>query len=167
MFKEKVCHIGRIIMILSLIFTVSSEFGHAQINDPPEIMNLAADFVMYTQGDGAVLLDAGSDAFAIDVDSPDFDGGRLEAQIIAGFGQFEDVLTERSPPFFRTLRSFRNFGFPQISPKQFLFYRSEKNCLMTHFVSDKMSHDTILKSYSFSVPLFKINFKSLILMNIT
>ena len=50
-------------------------------NEPPEITNLDGDVVNVTAGGPRVLLDAGSAALVSDVDSGDFDGGRLTATI--------------------------------------------------------------------------------------
>ena len=67
--------------------------GIATENGAPTITGLDTDNVTFTEDmSGPVLLDEGSDAVVGDVDSADFDGGVLTAQITAGADASEDVL---------------------------------------------------------------------------
>lgn len=68
------------------------DFGFIQPNQEPESTGLDGDSVTWTEGDGAVLMDSGSDAAISDSDSTDFDGGSLTVAISAGYVSGEDVL---------------------------------------------------------------------------
>ncbi|OEC35163.1 protein of unknown function [Pseudomonas cuatrocienegasensis] len=59
----------------------------------PTISNLNGDSVTFTEGGGAVLIDAGSNATVSDNDNTDFDGGNLTVSITAGAEASEDILT--------------------------------------------------------------------------
>ncbi|MCI0911769.1 Ig-like domain-containing protein [Pseudomonas putida] len=65
-------------------------------NSAPVIGNLNGDSAVFTQGNGAILLDAGSNATVSDSDSADFGGGNLTASISANGVAGEDTLGIRS-----------------------------------------------------------------------
>ncbi|MFJ4347293.1 Ig-like domain-containing protein [Pseudomonas sp. NPDC089401] len=65
-------------------------------NSVPVIANLNGDSVAYTQGSGAVLIDAGGNATITDSDSADFAGGNLTASVSANGVGSEDVLGIRN-----------------------------------------------------------------------
>ena len=66
------------------------------VNDKPSIFNLAGDSFVYTEGDGAVVLEQGGNATVADVDSLDFDGGTLTVNMGSGHIPTEDVLSVRN-----------------------------------------------------------------------
>ncbi|MFJ4111347.1 Ig-like domain-containing protein [Pseudomonas sp. NPDC089758] len=65
-------------------------------NSAPVIGNLNGDSAEFTQGNGAILLDAGSNATVSDSDSADFGGGNLTASVSANGVAGEDTLGIRS-----------------------------------------------------------------------
>ncbi len=65
-------------------------------NDIPVIANLGGDILAYTEGDGAVVIDQGSNAAVTDVDSSNFDTGTLTVSFTAGSDSAEDVLSIRN-----------------------------------------------------------------------
>lgn len=65
-------------------------------NQAPTITGLAGDSLVYAEGDGAVVIEQGSNATATDADSADLDGGTLTVSIIAGGDPWEDVLGVRN-----------------------------------------------------------------------
>jgi len=66
------------------------------VNDLPTIANLAGDSLGYNEGDGAVVIEQGTDAAVTDVDSSDFDTGTLTVSFQAGEDNTEDVLAVRN-----------------------------------------------------------------------
>ncbi|MEZ5658194.1 MAG: hypothetical protein R3E83_06590 [Burkholderiaceae bacterium] len=69
--------------------------------DPPQIANLAADTVSYSEADPAVLIDQGADAAVSDPDSVQFGGGSVSASFVSGEDGSEDqllVLDEGNAP---------------------------------------------------------------------
>ena len=73
--------------------TVSDDVNFVVVNDAPIITDLAGDILEYSEGDGAVVIDAGADAIVEDVDSPNFDTGSLTVSFAAGNVPTEDVLS--------------------------------------------------------------------------
>ncbi|QTA87848.1 DUF4347 domain-containing protein [Desulfonema magnum] len=78
------------------VFGASSDYNYVtvsveDVNTPPVINNIQGDSVTYSEGGAAVLVDQNANAFVTDLDSPDFDGGRLEVQITNGLAG-EDML---------------------------------------------------------------------------
>ena len=61
----------------------------------PTLANLAGDTLAYTEGDGARIVEQGTDVTVTDLDSPDFDSGNLTVSIAAGGDAAEDVLSIR------------------------------------------------------------------------
>jgi len=79
----------------------SSNYSHVTVtvegtNDPPVISNIQGDSANYNEGDDAILLDVNENGNVTDVDSPNFEGGRFEVQIVEGYHADEDVLTIRN-----------------------------------------------------------------------
>jgi len=64
------------------------------VNDAPMILNIDSDVAVFYETMGSVTLDTGSNADVVDVDTADFSGGFIVAQITSGFGSStsEDVL---------------------------------------------------------------------------
>ncbi len=62
------------------------------INDIPTIASLNTDSVSYGEGNGAVIIEQGSDAAVADVDSADFNTGTLTVSISANRDSAEDEL---------------------------------------------------------------------------
>ena len=61
-------------------------FNVTAVNDAPTIANLQGDISTQTEGSGAATFaDAGRDAVITDVDSANFDGGRLTVAVTSGF----------------------------------------------------------------------------------
>lgn len=56
------------------------------VNDAPAILNIDSDVAMFYESMGKVELDFGSNADVLDVDTTDFRGGFIVAQISSGFG---------------------------------------------------------------------------------
>ena len=54
------------------------------VNDIPVIANVGGDTLAYTEGDGAVVIDQGSNAAVTDVDSSNFDTGTLTVSLHRG-----------------------------------------------------------------------------------
>jgi hypothetical protein len=75
--------------------TQTRDITVSAVIDLPEIANLAGDTLSYTEGDGAQLIDQSPAASAIDLDSPDFDGGTLTVSIPVGEVMGQDVLSIR------------------------------------------------------------------------
>jgi len=69
------------------------DLGFIVPNQAPTSTDLDTDSVIWTEGDGTVLLDAGGNATLADVDSANFDGGTLAVEITAGGVSAEDVLS--------------------------------------------------------------------------
>ncbi|MEQ9472029.1 MAG: DUF4347 domain-containing protein [Roseitalea porphyridii] len=67
--------------------------GNVDIVSAPVIGNLGGDSVTYTEGGGAVAIDAGTAATVTDSDSTDFNGGNLTVSITAGSDAAQDILT--------------------------------------------------------------------------
>ncbi|WEK32362.1 MAG: Ig-like domain-containing protein [Candidatus Pseudomonas phytovorans] len=65
-------------------------------NSAPVIGNLNGDSLTFTQGGGAVLIDAGGNATVSDIDSVDFAGGNLTVEISSNGVTGEDILGIRS-----------------------------------------------------------------------
>lgn len=63
---------------------------------PPTITNLSGDSLRYSEGAGAVVIEQSGNALVADVDSANFDAGRLTVSIPAGNDSAEDVLTIRN-----------------------------------------------------------------------
>ncbi|MCM8881758.1 MAG: tandem-95 repeat protein [Candidatus Thiodiazotropha sp.] len=66
------------------------------VNDDPIVVNLDGDVHNYTEGDGIVLLEQGSDAVVSDVDSANFNGGSLTVEVDSGLQVSEDVFSIRN-----------------------------------------------------------------------
>ncbi|WP_164122336.1 MBG domain-containing protein [Sphingobacterium sp. xlx-130] len=66
------------------------------LNTAPVLSNLNGDAVIYTEGDAAISIDAGSNATVTDSDSPDFDGGNVRVAITANRVSADDVLSIRN-----------------------------------------------------------------------
>lgn len=64
-------------------------------NQPPTISNLSGDSLAYSEGDGAVVIEQGSNATITDADSANFDTGTLTVSLAAGSDSAEDVLSIR------------------------------------------------------------------------
>ena len=64
-------------------------------NDAPTITNLAGDNLVYTEGDGAQVIDQSTAAIVTDSDSSDFNTGTLTVSFTAGSDSAEDVLAIR------------------------------------------------------------------------
>lgn len=62
----------------------------------PTITNLAGDSLAYTEGDGAVIIEQGTNALVADADSTNFDTGILTVSFTAGSDSAEDVLSIRN-----------------------------------------------------------------------
>ncbi|MBY8826489.1 tandem-95 repeat protein, partial [Sphingomonas colocasiae] len=62
------------------------------INDAPVISNLNGDSVTWTEGNGALLIDASANAAITDADSTNFDGGTLTVSITGGLVSAQDQL---------------------------------------------------------------------------
>ncbi|MDT3778358.1 DUF4347 domain-containing protein [Nitrospira sp. MA-1] len=67
----------------------------AAVNDVPVLTNLSGDTLAYTEGDGAQVIEQGSNAAVTDVDSADLDTGTLTVSFQAGSDSAEDVLAIR------------------------------------------------------------------------
>ncbi len=65
------------------------------VNDAPTVNNLGGDALAYTEGDGAQVIEQGSNAAVTDVDSANFDTGTLTVNFQAGSDSAEDVLAIR------------------------------------------------------------------------
>ncbi|MDH3703777.1 MAG: hypothetical protein OEU46_20970, partial [Alphaproteobacteria bacterium] len=65
------------------------------MNVAPVIFGLSGDALLYTEGDGPLVIEQGGDALVTDVDSTDFAGGVLTVSIAAGGDAAEDVLSIR------------------------------------------------------------------------
>ncbi|MEK6641562.1 MAG: DUF4347 domain-containing protein, partial [Nitrospirota bacterium] len=63
---------------------------------PPTITNLSGDRLSYSEGAGAVVIEQSGNALVADVDSANFDTGRLTVLIPAGNDSAEDVLAIRN-----------------------------------------------------------------------
>jgi len=61
--------------------------------ESPDIIDLDAYSLAYTEGDGAVGIEQSADALVTDVDSANFDGGNLHVSFFSGSTVGEDVLT--------------------------------------------------------------------------
>ncbi|MCU7863397.1 MAG: DUF4347 domain-containing protein, partial [Candidatus Thiodiazotropha sp. (ex Lucinoma borealis)] len=61
-------------------------------NAAPTIINLGGDTLAYTEGDGAQVIEQGTDALVADTDSSDFDTGTLTVSFQAGSDSAEDRL---------------------------------------------------------------------------
>ena len=59
-------------------------FNVASVNDAPSTTLLQGDIATWTEGDGAVLLDVGSNLTVADIDSANFDGGTLTVTLTGG-----------------------------------------------------------------------------------
>ncbi len=66
------------------------------VNDVPTVSNLVGDVLNYAEGDGAVVIEQGSDALVSDIDSIDFDGGTLNVECDSGLQAAEDVFSIRN-----------------------------------------------------------------------
>ncbi len=66
------------------------------VNDAPTITNLSGDSLAYSEGDGAVVMEQGSNALMADVDSTNLDTGTLTVSIPVGSDSAEDVLSIRN-----------------------------------------------------------------------
>jgi len=66
------------------------------VNDVPTIANLAGDRLGYNEGDGAVVIEQGTNTAVTDVDSSDLDTGTLTVSFQAGSDNTEDVLAVRN-----------------------------------------------------------------------
>ena len=66
------------------------------VNDNPAVINLEDDVLNYTEGDGAVIIEQGSDALVTDIDSSDFAGGTLNVEVDSGLQAAEDVFSIRN-----------------------------------------------------------------------
>ena len=62
---------------------------------PPVLTNVGGDTLAYTEGNGAQVIEQGSNAAVTDVDSADFDTGTLTVSFQAGSDAAEDVLAIR------------------------------------------------------------------------
>jgi WD40 repeat protein len=62
----------------------------------PTITNLAGDSLAYTEGDGAVVIEQGTNALVADTDSTNFATGTLTVSFTAGSDSAEDVLSIRN-----------------------------------------------------------------------
>lgn len=65
-------------------------------NDDPTITNLDGDTLSYNEGDGATVIEQGSDVVVSDIDSINFAGGTLTVEIDGGLQAAEDVLSIRN-----------------------------------------------------------------------
>ena len=68
----------------------------AALNDEPSISFLAGDNLVYTEGDGPIVIEQGADAVVTDVDSTDFNSGNLTINIVSGNVPDEDILSIRN-----------------------------------------------------------------------
>ncbi|ULA64539.1 MAG: hypothetical protein LZF86_140065 [Nitrospira sp.] len=66
------------------------------VNDMPTLANLAGDSLAYSEGDGAIVIEQGGNAAVADVDSTNFDTGRLTVSFTAGSDSVEDALGIRN-----------------------------------------------------------------------
>ncbi|RCK38736.1 beta strand repeat-containing protein, partial [Thalassospira xiamenensis] len=66
--------------------------GNVDIVSAPVIGNLNGDSVTYTEGGGAVAIDAGTAATVADSDNTDFNGGNLTVSITGGGNAAQDIL---------------------------------------------------------------------------
>lgn len=66
--------------------------GNVDIVSAPVIGNLNGDSVTYTEGGGAVSIDAGTAATVTDSDNTDFNGGNLTVSITGGGNAAQDIL---------------------------------------------------------------------------
>ncbi|MEQ1848355.1 MAG: hypothetical protein ABL983_22580, partial [Nitrospira sp.] len=66
------------------------------VNDAPTITNLGGDSLVYSEGDGAVVIEQGANALVADVDSANFDTATLTISIPSGGDSAEDVLSIRN-----------------------------------------------------------------------
>jgi Ca2+-binding RTX toxin-like protein len=73
--------------------SVSATVSVTAVNDAPVVGNLGGDSAIFTEDGAPVLLDAGSDATVMDIDSIDFDGGNITVAIISNRVASEDVLS--------------------------------------------------------------------------
>lgn len=71
----------------------SGSFTISVTPNPPVISNLNSDSVNATEGAGAVLLDAGSNAMLTDADSVDLNGGTVTVSVTASADAASDVLS--------------------------------------------------------------------------
>ncbi|MEW8524566.1 MAG: Ig-like domain-containing protein [Candidatus Thiodiazotropha endolucinida] len=65
------------------------------VNDDPTITDLGGDALVYSEGDGAQVIDQGAASAVADVDSSDFDTGTLTVSFQSGSDNAEDVLAIR------------------------------------------------------------------------
>ncbi|TKB90336.1 MAG: tandem-95 repeat protein [Nitrospira sp.] len=63
------------------------------VNDAPTITNLSGDGLVYSEGDGAIVIEQGGNALVADMDSTNLDTGTLTVSIPAGGDNAEDVLS--------------------------------------------------------------------------
>lgn len=78
-----------------LFGTTSRDVSVSAVNDPPTLVNLTGDTLVYTTGTGPQVIEQSADAAALDVDSIDFDTGNLTVSIPSGGNPLEDVLSIR------------------------------------------------------------------------
>lgn len=80
----------------ALSATGSTTVAITAVNDAPTITNLSGDSLAYSEGAGAVVIEQGANALVADVDSANFDTGRLTVSIPSGGDSTEDVLSIRN-----------------------------------------------------------------------
>ena len=73
--------------------SVSSTVTVVAVNDIPVITNLDGDSFTYNEDSSAVIIDQGSALTLTDIDSADFDGGKLTVTITSGEDAAEDLLS--------------------------------------------------------------------------
>ena len=76
----------------SLTYDEAFTITVTNVNEAPVISNLSGDALAYTEGDGAVVIEQGTDALVSDVDTSAFDSGTLTVSFQAGSDNAEDVL---------------------------------------------------------------------------
>ncbi len=65
-------------------------------NSLPTITNLAGDTLAYAEGDAATVIEQGIDISVSDVDSANFESGKLSVAVVAGSDASEDLLAIRN-----------------------------------------------------------------------
>ncbi|MCU7842525.1 MAG: DUF4347 domain-containing protein [Candidatus Thiodiazotropha sp. (ex Monitilora ramsayi)] len=70
--------------------TQSATINYTPENDAPGVVNLDGDILNYSEGDGVVLIEQGSDVVVSDPDSSNFAGGSLTVEVDSGLQAAED-----------------------------------------------------------------------------